>query len=106
MVREGDSVIAHLTTQGRVSGRPHVVTLRLVYHGGRFYASRRDTASDWWRNLLAEPRVMIRLDGKEIGATAKVVDDAELVRKVSCLKYRDQRAIKPRVIVEMVPGPG
>ncbi len=106
MVREGDSVIGYLTTMGRVSGRPHVVTLRLVYHCGKFYASRRDTASDWCRNLMAEPRVTIRLDGEETSATARVVDDVELARKVSGLKYGDQRALKPRVIVEMVPGPG
>ncbi|MCE2463627.1 MAG: nitroreductase family deazaflavin-dependent oxidoreductase [Dehalococcoidia bacterium] len=106
MVREGDSVIGYLTTLGRVSGRPHIVTLRLVYHGGKFYASRRDTASDWCRNLMAEPRVTIRLDGEEIRATARVIDDVELAGKVSGLKYRDQRALKPRVIVEMVPGAG
>ena len=106
MVREGDAVIGYLTTMGRVSGRPHVVTLRLVYHGGKFYASRRDTASDWCRNLMAEPRVTIRLNGEETSATASVVDDVELARKVSGLKYGDQRALKPRVIVEMVLGPG
>ena len=106
MLQEGDSAIGYLTTLGRVSGRPHVVTLRLVYHEGKLYASRRDTTSDWCRNLTAEPRVTIRVNGEEIMATARVVDDSELARKISGLKYQDRRAVNPRVIVELVPGPG
>ena len=106
MLQEGDSAIGYLTTLGRVSGRPHVVTLRLVYHEGKLYASRRDTTSDWCRNLMAEPRVTIRVNGEEIMATARVVDDSELARKISGLKYQDRRAVNPRVIVELVPGPG
>ena len=106
MLQEGDSAIGYLTTLGRVSGRPHVVTLRLVCHEGKLYASRRDTTSDWCRNLMAEPRVTVRLDGEETVATASVVDDSELARKVSSLKYQGQRVLKPRVIVELVPRPG
>ena len=106
MLQEGDSAIGYLTTLGRVSGRPHVVTLRLVYHEGKLYASRRDTTSDWCRNLTAEPRVTIRVNGEEIMATARVVDDSELARTISGLKYQDRRAVNPRVIVELVPGPG
>ncbi len=105
MLQEGDSDIGYLTTLGRVSGRPHVVTLRLVYHEGKLYASRRDTSSDWCRNLMAEPRVTIQLGGEEIMATARVVDDSELTGKVSGLKYQGRRALNPRVIVELVPGP-
>ena len=66
VVREGDSAVGHLTTVGRVTGRPHRVALRLVYYQGNFYASRRDLASDWCRNLMKDPGVTVNLQGKEI----------------------------------------
>ena len=105
MLEEGDSAIGYLTTVGRVSGRPHRVALRLVYHQGRFYASRRDTTSDWCRNLIVNPRVTVQLRGQEFHGTARVVDDDELSNRISSLKYRDERALRRRVIVEIVPCP-
>lgn len=103
MLQEGSSIIGYLTTVGRVTGKLHTVALRLVYYHGRFYASRRDTASDWCRNLIKNPNVVLKLQGDDLPATARVVDDDRLAEKVSGLKYRDERASKRRVIVEIVP---
>lgn len=97
------SVIGHLTTVGRVTGRPHRVPLRLVRHQGRLYASQRDTASDWCLNLIKNPRVTVELAGEQIHGTARIPDDQELARKISNLKYPDDRARRVRVIVEIVP---
>ena len=87
-----------------MSGRPHRVALRLVYYEGKFYASRRDAASDWCRNLIKTPRVTVELGGEEFPATASLVDDDVLVAKISSLKYRDERALRRRVVVKMVPS--
>lgn len=106
MLQQGASVIGYLTTVGRVSGRPHRVALRLVYYRGRFYASRRDAASDWCRNLIKYPRVTLQLQGEEFPASARLVDDDELAREVSRLKYQDARALRRRVIVEIIPAEG
>ena len=95
--------MGYLTTVGRVSGKPHRVALRLVYYGGRFYASRSDAATDWCQNLVKNPGVMVQVHGDEIQANARLVDDDELARKISALKYRDGRALRKRVIVEIVP---
>ena len=97
------SAIGYLTTVGRVSGRPHRVPLKLVSHGGKLYASRRDTASDWCRNLINNPRVTVELEGEEIHGTARIPDDQELADKISSLKYPDGRARRVRVIVEIAP---
>ena len=102
-MREGDSAIGHLTTVGRVSGRPHRVALRLVYYQGNFYASRRDLAGDWCRNLMKDPRVTVDVQGEQIQAAAGVVRDDELARTISSLKYQDGRALTRRVVVEIVP---
>ena len=101
MLQEGASAIGYLTTVGRTSGRPHRVTLRLVYHQGRFYASRRDTASDWCRNLMKDPGVTVQLDSEAFQATARVIDDDELAEKISSLKYQDHRTLRRRVLVEI-----
>ncbi len=101
MVSEGDSFIGHLTTVGRVTGRPHRVALRLVYHGGMFYASRRDASSDWCRNLMANPEVTVLVDLEELPASARLVCDEGLAREVSRLKYPDGRADKRRILVEI-----
>ena len=81
MVSEGDSFIGHLTTVGRVTGRPHRVLLRLVYHAGRFYASRSDSSSDWCRNLIANPDVTVLVEGEELPASARLLRDEALARQ-------------------------
>ncbi len=105
MISEGSSAIGYLTTVGRASGRPHRVALRLVYHRGNVYASRRDAASDWCRNLIANPGVRVEMGGSEFGATARLVEDSDLAMKISRLKYGDARSLRRRVVVEIVPDP-
>ena len=103
VLEDGASLIGHLVTAGRVSGRPHRVTLRLVYYRDNFYASRRDGASEWCRNLMESPAVTVHLGGEQFAATATPVEDAELAKVVSSLKYRDKRALSRRFVVEIVP---
>ena len=106
MIQDGVSVIGYLTTAGRVSGKPHRVALRLVPYRGKLYASRRDAESDWCRNLARDPSVTVELQDSTLAATARVVDDEDLAANVSRLKYRDDRAKRARVVVEIVPEAG
>jgi len=104
MVSEGDSFVGYLTTVGRVTGTPHRVLLRLVYHGGKFYASRRDSSSDWCRNLIANPEVTVLVDGEDLPASGRLVADEGLAREVSRLKYPEQWADRWRILVEISPA--
>ena len=104
MFQEGTSAIGYLTTRGRVSGRPHRVILRLVYHQGRFYASRRNAACDWCRNLVKDPKVTVEMEGREFPGMARLVDDDGLAETISRLKYQDDRSQRRRVIVEITPA--
>lgn len=106
MLQDGLSAIGELTTLGRTSGRPHTVPLRLVYYREKFYASRRDTSSDWCRNLMTNPHVTLRIGGREFRGSARVVKDDRLAEKVSSLKYGDERSLRARIMVEIVPDPG
>ena len=101
MLEEGLSVIGYLTTKGRVTGRPHTVPMRLVYHRGKVYASRRDAQSDWCRNLLKNPNVTVEIQGRQFTGTAGLVTDEALCRQISELKYRDQRALEKRIVIEI-----
>ena len=101
MLEEGSSFIGYLTTTGRVTGMPHTVPLRLVYLGGKVYASRRDARSDWCRNLLKNPIVTVEIRGHQFEGTAWLVADEALCRKISSLKYGDQRALEKRILVEI-----
>ena len=103
MLQEGSSSIGHLTTVGRVTGRPHRVALRLVYHLGKYYASRRNSASDWCRNLSKYSSVTVNIQGEEFPATARLLEDDELAAEISRLKYQDERAVRRRVVVEITP---
>lgn len=94
---------AYLVTTGRKSGREHRIPLRIVFYAGRFYASRTNGGADWLKNVIANPNVSIELEGRKVTGTAKIVEDEELVRKVSMLKYGDERSNLSRIAVEITP---
>ncbi len=102
-IPDGSSFLGHLTTKGRVTGKKHTVKLRLVFHGGRFYASRSSLTGDWLKNVLTDPSVAIEVNGTVVGCLARLVEDDELSRKISELKYNDKRREESRIVVEITP---
>lgn len=100
---EGSSFLAEVTTEGRITGDPHQVTLRLVYHRGRFYASRTDRGSDWIRNVMENNYAEVSVGDHRWVGEAKLVEDGDLERKISEMKYDDQRDETKRVVVEITP---
>src|SRR5690606_18671127 len=74
--------IVELRTIGRRSGRPRSVVLSApVVDGERIVlvASRGgdDEHPDWYRNLLANPRVELTMNGRRRPMTARPADAAE-----------------------------
>ena len=104
MLEEGSTLAGRLTTKGRVTGRPHTVSLRLVYYQGRVYASRSDAGSDWCRNALKIPEVSVELGGRHVEGIASLVTDRDLSQKISLLKYGDKRGLEPRIVIEITPS--
>jgi hypothetical protein len=103
-VEEGSSVVGDLTTTGRVTGRPHIVPLRLVCYQKRIYASRRDARSDWCRNALRDPAVAVDVAGQCFTGIASLVTDCALRRKISQLKYGDRRNFRIKTVIEITLG--
>ncbi len=102
-IPDGSSFLGNLTTIGRVSGKRHTVKLRLVFYEGKFYASRKKTNGDWVKNIVSNPSVMLEINGKKIEGHAELVKDEKLSKKISELKYTDERRENNRLVVEIVP---
>ena len=84
----------YLTTTGRRTGRPREVEIWFTQRAGRYYlvAEHRERAR-WVQNLMAAPRVAVRVGRRSFAAQARVVDAkaepelARAVKKLSEKKY-------------------
>ncbi len=101
-MQEG-SFIGTLTTIGRKTGKEHTVPLRLVFYNGNFYASRTNLGGDWLKNIAKNPLVSIEVDGRKVTGRASIVDDEAVSRRISKLKYGDERSNITRIIVQIKP---
>jgi deazaflavin-dependent oxidoreductase (nitroreductase family) len=69
-----------LTTTGRKSGSPRVTPLQYEEIDGIFYVgSARGDKSDWYRNILANPKVEVRVKSHRFVGMAEAIDDVERV---------------------------
>src|SRR3712207_172459 len=67
--------VLYLTTTGRVTGLPREIEIWFVLAGGRLYVlSEGGHAAQWVKNIMRQPRVQVRLGGRTIAATARVLD--------------------------------
>ena len=94
---------AVLVTTGRKSGKEHSIEARAVFYNGKFYFSRRNPSSDWLKNALHNPNVKISYQGKLIEGIASLVNDQELCKKISQIKYADKRSEEARIVLQVNP---
>lgn len=99
-LKEG-TFYAILITTGRKSGKEHAVELKAVFHNGKFYFSRRNPNSDWLKNSITNPLVKVKFGDETFSGTALLVSDEELARKISQMKYSDNRAEESRIVLEV-----
>ncbi len=84
-----------LTTTGRKSGLPRVTPLQYEEINNSIYiGSARGTKADWYRNIVANPKVKIRVKARQFEGTAEPVTNP--VRIADFLEYR--LAKNPRMI--------
>ena len=70
-----DEDFCYLTTRGRTSGKPHEIEIWFALDAATLYLlSGGGEASDWVRNLRAEPAVTVRLRDTTYEAVARVVE--------------------------------
>ena len=93
---------ALLTTMGRKTGKEHSIWAKAVTYNDMIYFSRRNSNSDWLKNAIANPIVKIEFNGEKFSGSAKLVDDDDLARKISSLKYTDKaRREESRIVLEV-----
>lgn len=84
--------VCHLQTTGRTSGRPRTIEIWFATDGDRIYllAGGRHRAH-WVRNLVADPRVRLRMGGRTLEGNARVIEGSEretLARHLLAGKYQ------------------
>src|SRR5712671_3664768 len=84
-----DEQVLHLTTVGRVTGRPHEIEIWFILWREKFYLfAERGEAAGWVKNIRRSPNVSVRIREREIEAVAKVLDyrtDRQLWDKVQAI---------------------
>ena len=69
-----------LTTTGRKTGKPRVTPLQYEEMDGKIYlASARGTHADWYRNIVANPTVSIRVKSRHIQGQGEPVTDVKRI---------------------------
>lgn len=71
-----------LTTYGRKSGRSRRIEIWWFHFDGRFIITGTPGRRDWFANVLADPRIVVHVEGLDIEATVTPMDDPEFRRRV------------------------
>ena len=80
----GANAMLLLTTTGRRSGLPRRTALTFRPLDGRYLVlAGMGVRSDWYQNLLAQPRVEVRIGARRFAATAEPVLDPERRRMLA-----------------------
>jgi deazaflavin-dependent oxidoreductase (nitroreductase family) len=96
----GSYAMLLLTTTGRRSGLPRRTALTFRDLGGSYLVlAGMGLGSDWYRNLLAQPRVRVRIGAQTFPATARPVLDPERRRTLApCIATQWDRYGPPRAM--------
>ena len=96
-------LILLLTTTGRKTGVPRVTPLQYEMVDGQLYiGSARGIKADWFRNILADPHVRVRLKSREFFGIAEPVTDCIQVADFLELRLRHH----PRIVGMILKSEG
>lgn len=91
----GEPEFAYLTTSGRITGRAHRVELWFVTDADTvFFLAGDGDRSDWVRNLMISPDVILEIGDQRRTTRARVVSDAAedaTARRLMLAKYATGR---------------
>lgn len=97
-------VVLLLTTTGRRSGLPRVTPLQYEEVDGDYYiASARGREADWFRNIIANPNVRVRIGDREFDAAAEPVSDPLRIADFIELRLK-RRPVMMRLIMWLFDG--
>jgi len=88
-----DEDYCYLTTTGRVTGKPHEIEIWFGLNNNTLYLmSGGMDKSDWVKNLLKNPAVIVRIAKHNFKATARLVKDEQeekMARYLLAEKYQE-----------------
>ncbi|HJP75268.1 MAG TPA: nitroreductase/quinone reductase family protein [Pseudonocardiaceae bacterium] len=94
MARKSPSQIL-LETTGRVSGQPRLTPIGGARFGDAFwFVSEHGRRSQYVRNIVADPSVRLRLDGKWLTGTAVLVDEDDPIARLATLPKGNSSAVR------------
>jgi deazaflavin-dependent oxidoreductase (nitroreductase family) len=65
----------YVTTTGRVSGLPREIEIWFVESDGKLYIlAEHFLETQWVKNIGHNPRIRVRVDGREFEATARILN--------------------------------
>jgi deazaflavin-dependent oxidoreductase (nitroreductase family) len=67
--------LIHLTTQGRKTGRPHIVELWFAPSDSKVYLSHEGNDTDWIKNIKRNPEVSFEIGGRKYIGQAHLIAD-------------------------------
>jgi len=80
--QHADVECCDVVTTGRVSGAPHEIEIWFgVMDGSMYLISGNGPGADWYRNMLANADVAVKLAGEEHVGTARDVTDSDERRR-------------------------
>jgi deazaflavin-dependent oxidoreductase (nitroreductase family) len=86
----------HLTTTGRVTGRPHTIEIWFARSGSALYfLSGAGDGADWVRNIAGRPQVSVRVGTVELAGHGRILeagDEDRLARRLVHERYQPDYA--------------
>lgn len=80
--QHSDVECCDIVTTGRVTGNPRELEIWFgVMNGAMYLISGNGPGADWYRNLLANPDVVVKLAGDEHAGRAREVTDTDERRR-------------------------
>ncbi len=100
-------MILLLTTTGRRTGLPRLTALQYEELNGSYYVgSARGAKADWFRNVVANPRVKVQLGSRAFEGVAEAVTDPCRIAEFLELRLRRHpRMIGAILHAEGLPAP-
>ena len=95
------SKLIYLITNGRKTGKPHMVELWFALRDGRIYLSHEGEETDWMKNIRKDDKVTFQIGGKNFSGRAHFLEDGtEEEEKGEVALYQKYHGKAKREVIE------
>ena len=94
-----------ITTTGRKSGHSHSVPIGFAPDGKGYIAFNLGRGSNWYRNVLANPRVILEINGRSFEACGEPLTAPEQIHQALVAHQREVPAVYKNYLRVAVDAP-